>query len=86
VESAKLRGLTELTGRQRKDARPGSQTVYRVPCTVYLRPGPGGRPLALRLSAELGHIAQFASLGEVEQWIEPDQPCLNGSQNSEYNG
>ena len=53
-EAQRRRGLTfEVTGRRRQDARPGL-----VKCTVYHQPGPGGLPLALRLTEVLGHAAR----------------------------
>jgi hypothetical protein len=48
-------GLTvELTGSQRHDASAQLAKMYRVPCTVYRRPGAGGVSLVLRLSEGLG--------------------------------
>ncbi len=45
-----FRRLTfELSGSQRQDARPGPLKMC-----VHHRPGPGGLPLALRLSEGLG--------------------------------
>ena len=41
-------GNVELSGRQRQDARPGLAKMY-----AYRQTGPGGLPLALRLSEGL---------------------------------
>ena len=52
-------GLTfELSGRQRQDARPGLRK-----CTAYRQTGPGGLPLALRLSEGLGHKLVLDKIG-----------------------
>ena len=51
AEMPVLCGLTfELSGRRRQDARPG----LAKKCTAYRQTGPGGLPLALRLSEGLG--------------------------------
>ena len=60
-----LRRLTfELSGRRRQDAKPGL-----AKCTMYRQTGPGGLPLALRLSDWLGRSVGDDALAKAHDLV-----------------
>ena len=77
-----LRRLTfEVRRDRRQDARPGLVKMY-----AYHQPGPGGLPLALRLSEGLGHRPHGRTIEGIqtdgyEHWHEHDDTDDGGHNN-----